>query len=112
MEPAHHQLCIDACIECARACEHCADACLSAPDAGQRVRCIRLDRDCAIVCWTAAALMARDSSVVEEICHVCADICAACAAECERFPDLHCQRCADACRHCAEECRQMSGMAV
>src|SRR5437870_5653526 len=104
-EQQEHVACIDACIACARACEACGDACLTELDAAQRVRCIRLNRDCAIVCWTAAELMSRESPFVEELCRVCAEICTACGDECARFPELHCQRCTEACRLCAEECR-------
>jgi hypothetical protein len=76
------------------------------------VECIRLDRDCAAICWTAVSFMSWGSRFVQDICRVCADICDACADECERHEQEHCQRCAEACRHCAEECRKMTAAAV
>src|SRR5204863_5070823 len=51
------QSCIDACVQCAEACEHCADACLHEEDVTALADCVRLDRDCAEVCWLAAAFM-------------------------------------------------------
>ncbi|MGN6546412.1 MAG: four-helix bundle copper-binding protein [Aureliella sp.] len=102
------QSCIQACIECAQACEHCATACLSERDVAKMAPCIRLDRDCAGMCWQAAAFMSRDSQFAQELCRVCADVCEACGAECRKHKMDHCQRCADACERCAEECRRMS----
>jgi hypothetical protein len=60
---AHEQFrsCIDACTRCAQECEHCADACLGETDVQKMAECIRLDRDCAAICWLAAGLMSRGS---------------------------------------------------
>jgi hypothetical protein len=111
---AHHenQACIEACVRGAEECEHCADACLNEPDVKAMAECIRLDRDCAEICWTAAAYMSRGSHFMHQLCGLCADICDACAAECEKHEAEHCQRCAEACRRCAEACRRMAGAAV
>lgn len=108
---AHEEFrsCIEACIRCAQACEHCGNACLSESDVSQMAECIRLDKDCAEMCWTAAAYMSRDSRFARDICRVCAEICEACAAECRQHEAEHCQRCAEACEQCAAECRQMAG---
>jgi hypothetical protein len=100
--------CIDACEACAAECEHCATACLSEKQVESLTRCIRMDRDCADLCRLAAALMSRDSSFAREVCRLCAAICDACAAECERHDMEHCGRCAKACRTCATECRKMA----
>jgi len=111
---AHHEhrSCIDACVECAQECEHCADACLSEPDVSRMAECIRLDRDCAEICWAAAGYMSRGSHFLNDVCRVCADVCDACAAECEKHEADHCRRCAEACHPCAEECRRMAGAGV
>jgi hypothetical protein len=74
--------------------------------------CIRLDRDCAEICWGAAAFMSRGSQFAADLCRVCAEVCDACGAECANHQVEHCQRCAEACRRCAEECRQMPGAGV
>lgn len=106
-----YQACIDACLRCAQACEFCADSCLSEQHVAKMVECIRTDRDCAEVCFTAAALMSRNSQFAPEFCGLCAEVCDTCAQECRKHDHDHCQQCADACELCAEECRQMSGTA-
>jgi hypothetical protein len=74
--------------------------------------CIRLDIDCAKMCWCAAGYMSRGSQFARDICRICAEICDACGAECEKHEHDHCQRCAKACKRCAEECRKMAGAAI
>jgi hypothetical protein len=71
--------------------------------------CIRLDRDCAQLCWDAAAFMSRHSPFANKLCRTCADACEACAAECSKHGADHCRRCAAACERCVNECRQMAG---
>lgn len=102
--------CIEACIRCAHACEHCAQSCLSESDVTPMAACIRIDRDCAEMCWSAAAFMSRGSLFIEDVCDVCAKICDACAAECGKHDMEHCQKCAEACQRCAQECRAMVGV--
>lgn len=112
MAQQQYQSCIDACVRCAQECENCHDACLSEKDVAKMAECIRLDKDCAESCWTAAGFMSRGSRFAQDICRVCAEICEACGAECRKHKADHCQRCADECERCAEECRQMAGAAV
>lgn len=112
MPHRNHQSCIEACVRCAQECEHCATACLHEQDVKAMAYCIQLDRDCAEICWTAAAYMSRGSDFAAEICRICADVCDACGAECERHDMDHCRVCAEACRQCAEECRRMVGAGV
>ncbi|MCM3669818.1 four-helix bundle copper-binding protein [Mesobacillus maritimus] len=52
--------------------------------------------------------MSRNSAFANQHCKLCADICEACAAECEMFKDAHCQECAKICRECADACRKMA----
>jgi hypothetical protein len=110
----HHeyQPCIDACVRCAQECEHCAAACLNESDVGMLAECIRLDRDCAELCWAAAGFMSRGSRFVIDLCRVCGEACDACAAECDKHEHEHCHRCAAACRTCAEECYRMAGAVI
>lgn len=112
MAHQEHQVCIEACVRCAEECDHCADACLSESDVASMAECIRLDRDCAEVCWLAAAYMSRGSQFANSLCLLCAEICEICASECEKHEAEHCQRCAEACRKCAEECNRMAGANV
>lgn len=108
MSHHEHQSCIDACLACAQECEHCASACLEEHDVASMAECIRLDRDCATICFLAAGFMSRDSRFALELCRLCAEVCDACGAECRRHDADHCQRCAGACERCADECRQMA----
>jgi hypothetical protein len=91
-------------------CDHCATACLQEQDVAELTRCIALDIDCADICRTASAFMARGGEFATALCGTCADVCQACADECARHPMEHCRRCADACRRCADECHKMAGM--
>ena len=109
MTHEHHRSCIDACVRCAEVCEHCADACLGEADVKDLAECIRLDRDCAELCWLAAGFTARGSRLAGEVCRACAEACDACGAECDRHEHAHCRLCAEECRRCAEECRKMVG---
>jgi hypothetical protein len=82
MDQSTFQDCIDACNRCAQACDNCAASCLREEDVKAMARCIALDMDCAQVCRTAAALMARGSDHAAALCRVCETVCRACAAEC------------------------------
>ncbi|MFX6019196.1 four-helix bundle copper-binding protein, partial [Acinetobacter baumannii] len=59
--------CIEACYACAAACDRCAAACLQEEDVKMMARCIATDADCATICRTAAALMARGSEFTQEV---------------------------------------------
>jgi hypothetical protein len=106
--------CIEACLSCAQACAACADACLAEDMVAELRRCIRLDTDCADVCRTTAALLARrtgdgDPATVRALLDACRLACAACAAECEGHADhhAHCAICAEACRRCEAACQKL-----
>lgn len=100
---------IDACVRCAQACEHTANACLAEPDGRAMAECVRLARDCAAVCWLAAAFMGRRSEFDTDVCRLCAAVCTACGTECEKHGPDHCRECAAANRACAEACRTVVG---
>jgi hypothetical protein len=102
------QSCIDACTACAEACEFCATSDLRELGVKVVARCAQLNRECAQVCRTSAALMSMDSQFAGGFCVMCADVCDACAKECEKHMHEHCQMCAQACHRCAEECRKMA----
>lgn len=103
-----YRSCIQACNDCAVECDHCASACLGEKDVQMMARCIALDVDCAELCRTASALMARGSEFANALCDTCAKLCDLCAEECERHDMEHCRACAQACRRCAEECRRVA----
>ena len=91
---------IEACLACATACDHCASSCLKEEDPGHMRQCIALDMDCAAICILTARLIARNSPYAEQMSNLCAEVCDACATECENHPEEHCKKCADACRNC------------
>jgi hypothetical protein len=103
-----YKTCIEACLECVEACSYCASSCLQENDVDHMAQCIRLDLECAAICRAAADLMTYGSQHANAVCQVCADICHACAEECEKHNMEHCRQCAIICRNCAEECLSMA----
>ncbi len=102
---------LDALYHCAAECNHCATACLDEEDVKMLAECIRLDIDCADICTLTATLTARGSEHGNHMLKECAEVCNACADECEKHTHMeHCKRCAEACRKCAEACN--AGMAA
>ena len=61
------------------------------------------------MCRMASMMMCRGSEYAKQMCNMCADMCEACAMECEKMGDKMevCKQCADMCRKCAQECRSM-----
>ena len=110
MSHENHKSMINAMHECAAECNHCAAACLEEQDVQSLARCIKLDIDCAEICYLTASYAARGSEHAMHLMKECAEICNACAEECEKFADRydHCKKCAEACRNCAEECSTMA----
>lgn len=101
--------CIETCYNCAIACDHCASEDLNEADVKLLAECIRLDRECPAFCRAAAHIMSMGGQFAKEICAICAKVCDACAAECEKHQHMdHCKECAQKCRHCSEECRKMA----
>jgi hypothetical protein len=102
-----YQSCIEACSQCEIACEQCATACMKEPNAHEMIACIRLDLECAAICRASIQIMNLESNHANAVCQVCADICIACAEECEKHEHEHCRKCAKMCRDCAAECMSM-----
>lgn len=103
------QSCIDACLACAVACNHCAYECLHSTEVSMQVQCIQLDHECAIICFAAANMMSLGNKHIGALYQECAEICDACADECEKHTHMeHCKLCAEMCRKCAEECRKIA----
>ncbi|MEO5647318.1 MAG: four-helix bundle copper-binding protein [Chitinophagaceae bacterium] len=109
MSHEKNQALISVLTECAVVCNHCYSACLEEPDVSSVVGCIKLDRDCADICTITSSLLARGSEHGVHLLKECAEICDACASECEKHAHHHehCKACAEACRKCAESCRTM-----
>ena len=102
---------LEALSNCAAECNHCATACLREKDVKMLARCITLDTDCAEICRITASFVARGSEHADHLLHECAEICNACAEECEKHSHMdHCKKCAEVCRKCADACH--AGVAV
>ena len=93
---------------CATLCNICFSACLNEEDVSIFARCIELDRECADICQLTASVFARDSENADKFLKLCAEICEACADECEKHEQEHCQKCAHVCRTCTEMCLEPS----
>ena len=65
-------------------------------------------RDCADIYVLSSQYMSRNSEFSNKICGQCADICEACAVECDKFDMDMYRQCALVCRACASECRKMA----
>jgi hypothetical protein len=69
---------------------------------------LRTCEDCADHCGSAARITARQGPFADLICTACAQACARCGKECEKFPeDAHMKKCAEECRKCEKACREM-----
>ncbi len=110
MSHQKHQSIIDALNNCIAECNHCAVACLDEQDVKSLSKCIKLDIDCAQICSLMVSFLSRGSEHAMHLMKECAEICDACAAQCEKHAHHHehCKVCAESCRKCAEECRKMS----
>ena len=105
-----YQTCVDACCNCMEASEACCTACMNdMQNVGKMTRCMMMMRDCSAMCIMCAQCMCRGSEYVKQMCNMCAEICDACAMECEKHSGMEeCKMCAEACRMCATECRNMT----
>ena len=98
-----YKLCIEACLTCASLCQYCASSSLKEENAVM-ADCIKLQMECAAICYATAQLMRLNSSRVTEMARICAAVCDACAEECAKHSPDHCIECADACVECADAC--------
>ena len=98
---------IEACSRCHQVCLQTAmNFCLSQGGKHVEASHFRLMMNCAMICETSANFMLSGSDYHQRICGVCAEICEACAADCEGLGDM--DECVETCRSCAASCRQMA----
>lgn len=97
--------CVENCAEVAEVAEWCAEACTGDPELE---KCASLCRDVADIASLRARFSARDSDYRDPLADICADVCYACAEECERHDLEQCQISADAFKNCAESCQSMT----
>jgi hypothetical protein len=103
-----HQSLINILDDCVEACHSCATADLRENELKMMVRCVELDIDCAEICNLTSHYLSRNSEFSTPMAKQCAEICDACAEECEKHPEMpHCVECAKVCRKCAQECREL-----
>ena len=112
----HHQIAselqavIDKCERCHSICvSEIVNHCLQVGGEHARPDHITIMLDCAQFCATSADFMLRNSTHHAHVCGECADICAACAASCEKLEGM--EVCVAACRACEISCRHMAAMA-
>lgn len=100
------QACIDACQQCHNICLQAAmTQCLHMGGKHVEAEHIRLMINCSEICQTAANFMLSQSALHSVICAACAQVCHACATNCEQVGDM--DECVQACRRCAEACEEM-----
>jgi len=107
----HMEKCYAACVECQKLCLMCADSCLDEIAEGKKdhIHCLKMCRDCALICGVMAQVVAQDGPLVSTLAEACAKACEKCAEECKKHADeeIH-QKCAEQCLKCAEICREMA----
>lgn len=94
--------------ECAAACDGCASYCIEMMSAGkhEHEESLRSCLDCATICGALTCVAGRAGPYTSILANACADVCAACAAVCEKMPnDAQMKKCAEACRACEKACR-------
>lgn len=107
LQSQKYRTCIDACNECFEACEICAVKCLHDEDAKSLAKCVELCITCSHACAAASLVISGESEYSKKILGLVADVCEACAEECEKHQNMdHCKLTAESCRKCAEECRR------
>lgn len=105
------QECIDNCTDCFQVCEQMITHCLSKGGEHASANHIRLLVDCAEACKTSVGFMLRNSPYHHLTCGVCAQICTACADDCETMNDDEMMKeCIEICRRCATSCAAMAQM--
>lgn len=99
--------------ECAAVARACADSCLGEPGVVDLLQCIRLDLDCADICWAFSGIASRcsggDTPLVDVASQACEAACRRCAVECRKHAAMHehCRICAEVCTACADACHAL-----
>lgn len=100
------QSCLEACDLCYRICLQTAmNHCLENGGKHVKAKHIRLMMNCAEICRTTANFQLTGSHFLQRLHELCAEICEACAAECDEIGDM--KDSVAACLQCADSCRQM-----
>jgi hypothetical protein len=107
------QACIESCWRTHGMCLETERYCLEKGGAHVMPTHLALLADCAEICQTTANSLLRRSSQHDAVRIACAQLCDACAQECEAFKgDEQILLCARTCRDCAQHCRDMSKLPI
>jgi hypothetical protein len=104
-----HDRCAKNCAETMVACNKGFHHCYRQVAEGKKehARTMLLCVDCADICGTAAALVARMSPLMAHTCRAAADCCEGLLAQCEKLNDPEMKSVVEACGSCAKSCREM-----
>ncbi|MGX5735671.1 four-helix bundle copper-binding protein [Bosea thiooxidans] len=104
---AHTATAIDQALFCYKTCHGMAMThCLEMGGRHAEPAHLRLMAACAEICRTTAHLLLMNSEHGKHLCPECAEVCEACAADCERIGDM--EPCVAACRSCAQACQALA----
>ena len=104
-----HADCLKACSDCATECNETFHHCVVQVAEGKKehAKALSLVSDCAEFCGLSATMIAKHSAMMVHSCLACAEVCKACAAECDKFDSAQMKACVKACRECETSCREM-----
>jgi hypothetical protein len=104
-----HDRCAKNCADTMNACNKGFHHCYRQVAEGKKEHAstMHLCVDCADICGTAAALVARMSPLMLHTCKAAADCCEGLLAQCEKLNDPEMKSVVEACGSCAKSCREM-----
>jgi hypothetical protein len=106
--------CAKACSDCMAACKACNTHCEGMVKSGMKehVKSAAISADCRDLCDAAAKICARKGPTYSAACKACLEACAACDAECKKYPKMKPMAdCAKSCEACEKACKEMVAMA-
>jgi hypothetical protein len=99
--------------DCEAICVQTVQYCLEVGGAHAHPSHLRLMQDCADICAATTKILLRGAQHGAEVANVCANLCDACAASCQKYvSDAQLKACANQCLLCASACRQTTSSAV
>lgn len=93
-------------VSCEQGVHHCAER--LGEGKKEHLASMHLLMDCASICATTAALVARQSPLAGKQLETCASACESCAAECAKHDDAMMKECVEVCKTNARLCRETS----
>lgn len=97
-------------LDCYQSCLSTIKQCLEIGGEHASKEHINLLIDCSKICQMATDFTIRESENRSEVLKLCAEICRACADQCEAMSqdNEHMKACAEMCRSCAKTCDEIS----